>query len=69
MHDGFTHDGPNEVQPCLVFELLGPSVDRVLAGYRESRDKLCVETVMRMSTQLLKAVHGSGMCHGGEYIV
>jgi hypothetical protein len=47
-----------------VFELLGPSVDQVLADYRESRDKLCAETIIRVSTQLLKAVkfiHGSGM--------
>lgn len=72
LYDSFTHEGPNGVHQCLVFELLGPSVDRVLADYRESHDKLCTETIIRMSTQLLKAVkfiHGAGMCHGGECIV
>ncbi|KAL4897599.1 kinase-like domain-containing protein [Aspergillus ambiguus] len=65
--DSFTHEGPNGVHQCLVFELLGPSVDQVLADYHESHDKLCAETIIRMSTQLLKAVkfiHGAGMCHG-----
>ncbi|KAJ5281827.1 hypothetical protein N7478_007199 [Penicillium angulare] len=65
--DAFTHEGPNGVHQCLVFELIGPSIDKVLADYHESHDKLCSETVLRMSTQLLKAVkfiHSAGMCHG-----
>ncbi|KAJ5522860.1 uncharacterized protein N7503_006535 [Penicillium pulvis] len=65
--DAFIHEGPNGVHQCLVFELLGPSVDKVLSDYHESHDKLCSETVLRMSTQLLKAVkfiHSAGMCHG-----
>ncbi|KAK9236605.1 kinase-like domain-containing protein [Lipomyces kononenkoae] len=65
--DSFTHEGPNGVHQCFVFELLGPSVDHVLADYHENHDKLCAETIIRMSTQLLKAVefiHGTGMCHG-----
>lgn len=69
--DSFVQEGPNGVHQCLVFELLGPSVDRVLADYHESRDELCPETILRMSTQLLKAVnfiHNAGMCHGGENI-
>lgn len=67
--DTFTHEGPNGVHQCLVFELLGPSVDKVLSDYHENHDKICSETVLRMSTQLLKAVkfiHSAGMCHGGE---
>ncbi|KAB8217158.1 hypothetical protein BDV33DRAFT_193808 [Aspergillus novoparasiticus] len=63
----FSHGGPNGVHQCLVFEMLGPSVDRVLADYCEGHDKLCPETVLRMSTQLLKAlkfIHSTGMCHG-----
>lgn len=66
--DSFFHDGPNGIHQCLVFELLGPSVDRVLADYHEARDALDPETVFRMSTQLLTAVkfiHDAGMCHGG----
>ena len=69
--DSFAHKGPNGVHQCLVFELLGPSVDKVLADYHESHDKLCPETVLQMSTQLLKAVqfiHSAGMCHGGKGI-
>ncbi|KXG46500.1 uncharacterized protein PGRI_053560 [Penicillium griseofulvum] len=67
--DAFTHEGPNGVHQCLVFELLGPSFDKVLSDYRESQDKLEPEIVFRISTQLLKAVkfiHGAGICHGGE---
>lgn len=69
--DSFIHEGPNGAHQCLVFELLGPSVDQVLADYHESHDKLCPDTVFRMSRQLLKAVkfiHSVGMCHGGESI-
>lgn len=67
--DSFMHEGPNGDHQCLVFELLGPSVDKVLADYHENNDKLCPETILRMSMQLLKAVkfiHNAGMCHGGE---
>lgn len=67
--DAFTHKGPNGVHQCLVFELLGPSVDKVLSDYHESQDELDPETVLRISTQLLKAVkfiHSAGMCHGGK---
>ncbi|KAB8277263.1 kinase-like domain-containing protein [Aspergillus minisclerotigenes] len=65
--DSFSHEGANGVHQCLVFELLGPSVDRVLADYREGHDKLCPETVLQMSTQLLKAlklIHSAGTSHG-----
>ncbi|PLB51473.1 kinase-like protein [Aspergillus steynii IBT 23096] len=65
--DSFTHEGPNGVHLCLVFKLLGPSVDKVLEDYHEGNDKLCPDTVLKMSTQLLRAVqfiHSSGMCHG-----
>lgn len=67
--DAFTHEGPNGVHQCLVFELLGPSVDKVLSDYHESHDKLCSDTILRMSTQLLKDVkfiHSADVCHGGE---
>lgn len=67
--DSFSHYGPNGIHQCLVFELLGPSVDRVLADYHESQDNLDPATILRMSKQLLNAVkviHSAGMCHGGE---
>lgn len=65
--DSSAHEGPNGVHQCLVFELFGPSVDKVLADYHEIHDKLCLETVLQMTMQLLKAVkfiHSAGMCHG-----
>ena len=70
--DDFSHHGPNGIHQCLVFELLGPAVDIVLADYHEGRDKLDPEIIFRMSTQLLRAIkfiHSAGMCHGGEYSV
>ncbi|KAL4911993.1 kinase-like domain-containing protein [Aspergillus aurantiobrunneus] len=65
--DFFTHKGPNGDHQCLVFELLGPTVDKILVDYHENNDKPFPETVLRISTQLLKAVrfiHNAGMCHG-----
>ncbi|KAJ5158192.1 uncharacterized protein N7500_007843 [Penicillium coprophilum] len=65
--DSFTHKGPNGEHECLVLELLGPSVDTVLADYRESEEKFEPDVLLRMSSQLLKAIkfiHGAGMCHG-----
>ena len=70
--DSFTHRGPNGDHQCLVFELLGPSVSRLLITKEDKEgydQKFRPETVFRMSTQLLKAVkfiHSAGMCHGGE---
>lgn len=69
--DDFTHDGPNGVHQCLVLELLDPTVDTVLRDYCEGDDKLEPEDILRMSTQLLKAVrfiHSAGMCYGGKII-
>lgn len=66
--NSFVHKGPNGVHQCLIFELLGPSVDHVLKDYRELHDKLEADIILRISRQLLKAVHfihSSGMCHGG----
>ena len=45
-------------QGGLVFELLGPSVDKVLADYHEGHDKLCP----------VEFIHSAGMCHGGKGI-
>ncbi|PYI04553.1 kinase-like protein [Aspergillus sclerotiicarbonarius CBS 121057] len=65
--DTFVHQGPNGSHQCLVFELLGPSVDQVLRDYYESDESLDPETTLRMSEQLLKAVqliHRAGLGHG-----
>lgn len=70
--DEFTHSGPNGVHQCLVFELLGPSVQIVLADYKTDQERLEPESVFQFSIQLLKAVkflHSVGMCHGGMSIL
>lgn len=70
--DSFSHKGPNGNHQCLVFELLGPSVDMVLADYHQVQDKFDPETILRVSKQFLEAIsfiHSAGMCHGGEGIL
>jgi serine/threonine-protein kinase SRPK3 len=67
--DSFVHQGPNGQHQCLVFELLGPTVTRILREYYVCRSKLQKEVVLRMSEQLLKAIkfiHDAGMGHGGN---
>ena len=67
--DYFTHKGPNGVHQCLVSELLGPSVDTVVADYHTGGDRLESETILTISRQLLQAiasVHEAGYGHGGE---
>ncbi|RAK92428.1 kinase-like protein [Aspergillus costaricaensis CBS 115574] len=65
--DVFTHQGPNGSHQCLVFELLGPSVDKVVGDYHSLGDALEIDIILRMSEQLLEAInfiHESGMGHG-----
>lgn len=72
--DTFSHQGPNGIHQCLVFELLGPSVAKVLDYYNESADQegegyLYPFTILRLSKQLSEAVsfiHHAGMCHGAN---
>jgi serine/threonine protein kinase len=66
--DRFTHQGPNGRHLCLVFELLGPSVDAVVQDYNDGGDRLDAETILKISGQLLEAIsfmHGFGFAHGG----
>ncbi|KAK9426952.1 kinase-like protein [Lipomyces doorenjongii] len=65
--DEFLHQGPNGTHQCLVFELLGPSVDAVVGDYHESGDYFEPETILRLSEQLLQAIsfiHEAGYAHG-----
>ncbi|RDK36420.1 kinase-like protein [Aspergillus phoenicis ATCC 13157] len=65
--DSFTHEGPNGTHLCIVFELLGPSVDKVVDDYYSFGDDLETDIILRMSEQLLEAVsliHEAGMGHG-----
>jgi serine/threonine-protein kinase SRPK3 len=66
--DDFFHQGPNGTHHCLVFELLGPTVDAIVREIYEGEDVLEPETILRMSEQLLQAInfiHELGYAHGG----
>ena len=66
--DHFFHQGPNGTHQCLVFELLGPTVDTVVQMVHEVGDVLEPETILRISEQLLEAIafiHEIGYAHGG----
>ena len=66
--DSFVHEGPNGEHQCLVFELLGPTVESVVHDYHEGGDSLEAETVLKVTRQLLQALaalHRTGYAHGG----
>ncbi|RFU35315.1 hypothetical protein B7463_g1024, partial [Scytalidium lignicola] len=66
--DHFIHQGPNGDHQCLVFELLGPSVNMISEDYRATGERLATNTIIRMSRQLLEAIsfmHEAGLAHGG----
>lgn len=66
--DSFIHLGPNGSHKCLVFELLGPTVDTVVADYGMLEDRLEPEVILKIAKQLLQAVasvHEAGYAHGG----
>lgn len=68
--DHFIHEGPNGCHQCLVFELLGPSVDFVVNDYHMDGDQLDVPTILRVTRQLLRAIasmHAAGYAHGGLF--
>lgn len=74
--DQFCHKGPNGSHHCLVFELLGPSLDSVIESYRPFPwdvatvdNRLDSDVILRVSKQLLSALsslHGKGIAHGGK---
>jgi serine/threonine-protein kinase SRPK3 len=70
--DFFVHRGPNGQHQCLVFELLGPTLNMVLLYYNMDDDveeNLTTKTIFRLSEQLLEAIeliHDTGMGHGGN---
>lgn len=66
--DNFLHQGPNGCHRCLVFELLGPTIEMVVSDYHTGGDTLEPETILRLSEQLLQAIaflHEAGYVHGG----
>ncbi|KAL5316744.1 hypothetical protein ACEPPN_015795 [Leptodophora sp. 'Broadleaf-Isolate-01'] len=65
--DGFLHHGPNGCHQCIVFELLGPSVESIAEDYRQGGDQLESETILKIVTQMLEAIsfmHKVGYAHG-----
>lgn len=75
--DHFHHEGPNGSHLCLVFELLGPTVDMIITDlYQEAQESeesiYDTEDILNMSTQILEAVsfmHKAGYGHGGMNIL
>jgi len=66
--DHFLHEGPNGCHQCLVFELLGPTVNIIMSDYYEEGERPEAETILKISTQLLQTVafmHEVGYVHGG----
>ena len=70
--DEFFHQGPNGTHQCLVFELLGPTVDMVTYDYysvdSDPEESLEPDIVLKMSEPLLRAIafiHEAGYVHGG----
>lgn len=65
--DRFEHVGPNGSHPCLVIELLGPSVLSEAESYASSR--LPGEIAWEASRQTLQAlayIHANDVAHGGK---
>ena len=66
--DSFVHHEPNGSHQCLVFELLGPTLDFVVIDYHEDGERLEAETILRITRRLLQglaAIHEAGYAHGG----
>ncbi|KAK3291263.1 kinase-like domain-containing protein [Chaetomium fimeti] len=69
--DSFVHQGPNGRHACLVFDLLGPTLDHVISDYRDDEDPdeedyLKPATILKITGQLLQALaamHGAGYAH------
>ena len=67
--DDFLLKGPNGYHQCLVFEMLGPTVNIIVNDYHEEGERLDTEIILRISRQLLQAVafmHAAGYAHGGR---
>lgn len=66
--DSFIHEGPNGSHQCTVTELLGPSINSVVADYDTGDERLSLEIILKITRQLLEAIHSlhqAGYAHGG----
>jgi len=46
--DDFLHQGSNGCHQCLVFELLGPTINIIVNDYHEEGERLDTETVLKI---------------------
>ena len=72
LFDEFLHQGPNGTHQCLVFELLGPTLDMVVSDYHTGGETLEPEVIINLSEQLLQAIaflHKVGYTHGGMQVL
>lgn len=68
--ESFQISGSNGTHNCLVTELVGPSIARVLRACSIFGETLRPDTVLRASRRILQAVdfaHQAGVVHGGTY--
>ena len=71
-YDFFTHEGPNGSHLCIVTELLGPSLDTIIADYHLGGDRMEPEDIIRVAKQLLQAIsalHEAAYAHNGKLAV
>lgn len=69
MVDHFDIEGPNGIHPCLVLEMLGPSVsDLVEERFADGRlPGSLAKGVARQAMMGLDALHRREIAHGGQY--
>lgn len=68
--DAFQLYGPNGVHNCLVMELVGPSISKILHALAAFEEILRPDTVLRAARRLLQGIcfaHDAGVVHGGRY--
>lgn len=70
--DAFIHQGPNGTHLCLVLELLGPSLHKIMVNIAGNDPDIGEpleqpQTILKVTKQLLQAVaslHKAGYMHG-----
>lgn len=66
--DAFQLRGPNGVHNCVVTELVGPSISKLLRTCAAFDEILRPDTVLRATRRLLRSIdfaHRAGVVHGG----
>lgn len=66
--NAFQFCGPNGVHNCLIMELVGPSISKILRALAAFDEILRPDTVLRATRRLLQGIdfaHNAGVVHGG----